>query len=65
MVELINHFRHIASELEAGLARKPEIEEIAKEMKLPIKKAKAVQRIVKEKMLQHIAKEFGGRSSKF
>ena len=46
MVELINHWRYLASELEAGLGRAPELEEMAKEMKVPMRKAKAIQQIV-------------------
>jgi RNA polymerase primary sigma factor len=46
MVELINHWRFTSAELESALGRTPEIEEVAKAMKLPIKKAKAVQKVV-------------------
>ena len=46
MVELINHWRYIAAELKAQLGRSPELEEVAEKMKLPLKKAKAVQDIV-------------------
>ena len=46
MVELINQYRLISAELEAKFARSPEVEEIAKEMKLPLKKTKAIRRIV-------------------
>ena len=46
MVELINHWRYTATNLEASLGRVPEMEEIAKEMNLPARKAKAVHQIV-------------------
>jgi RNA polymerase sigma factor (sigma-70 family) len=46
MVELINHWRYSASSLESDLGRPPELEEIAEAMNLPLRKAKAVQRIV-------------------
>ena len=46
MVELINHWRFTSAELQSALGRTPEIEEVAKAMKLPIKKARAVQKVV-------------------
>ena len=46
MVELINHWRHYAAELESQLGRAPETEEVAEVMKLPLKKAKAIRKIV-------------------
>ena len=46
MVELINQWRHMASELEAQLGRSPELEEMAEELKMPLRKAKAVRDIV-------------------
>ena len=46
MVELINQWRYASSKLESNLGRSPEIEEVAEELKLSLKKAKAVQKIV-------------------
>ena len=46
MVELINHWRYTVSNLESDLGRAPELEEVAKEMSLPLRKAKAVRQIV-------------------
>lgn len=46
MVELINQWRYIASDMESKLGRSAELEEMAEEMKLPLKKAKAVKKIV-------------------
>jgi len=46
MVELINHWRYTASQLEPGLGRAPTVEEMAKTMKLPLRKAKAIEQIV-------------------
>jgi RNA polymerase sigma factor (sigma-70 family) len=46
MVALINHWRHIAAELENSLGRKPEVEEMADIMKLPLRKAMVIIRIV-------------------
>jgi RNA polymerase primary sigma factor len=46
MVELINHWRYIAAELESRLGRMPELEEMAEEMKVPMRKAKAIEKIV-------------------
>jgi RNA polymerase primary sigma factor len=47
MVTLINHWRHTATELENQLGRTPNIEEMADIMKLPLRKAKIIHRIVK------------------
>ena len=47
MVTLINHWRHIATELENRLGRSPNIEEMADIMKVPLRKAKVINRIVK------------------
>jgi RNA polymerase sigma factor (sigma-70 family) len=47
MVTLINHWRHIETELENKLGRASEIEEMADIMKLPLRKAKIINRIVK------------------
>jgi RNA polymerase sigma factor (sigma-70 family) len=46
MVELINQWRYASSKLESNLGRRPELEEVAEELKLPLKKAKAVSKIV-------------------
>ena len=45
MVELINQWRYTAAELRADLGKDPELAEMAKAMKLTMKKAKAVQDI--------------------
>jgi RNA polymerase sigma factor (sigma-70 family) len=47
MVTLINHWRHMATELENRLGRTPNVEEMADIMKLPPRKAKIIHRIVK------------------
>ena len=47
MVTLINHWRHTATELENRLGRSPNIEEMADIMKVPLRKAKVINRIVK------------------
>jgi RNA polymerase sigma factor (sigma-70 family) len=47
MVTLINHWRHIATELENRLGRSPNIEEMADIMKVPLRKARIIHRIVK------------------
>jgi len=46
MVELINHWRYTASVLEPQLGRSPTVEEMATTMKLPLRKAKAIEQIV-------------------
>ncbi len=46
MVALINQWRHTTSELESTLGRKMTVDEMAKIMKLPLRKAKAIYRIV-------------------
>ena len=46
MVALMNQWRHTATELEGTLGRKPTVEEMAEIMHLPLRKAKAVHRIV-------------------
>ena len=45
MVELINQWRHTAAKMEVALGRAPELEEMAEEMKLTKKKARAIQEI--------------------
>lgn len=46
MVALINQWRHTTSELETTLGREATLEEMADIMKLPIRKAKVINRIV-------------------
>ncbi|HPD45799.1 MAG TPA: sigma-70 family RNA polymerase sigma factor [Anaerohalosphaeraceae bacterium] len=46
MVELINQWRYTVSELEPQFGRQPTLEEMAKAMKVPLRKAKAIQQIV-------------------
>jgi len=46
MVALINQWRHTATELESTLGRNVSVEEMAKVMKLPLRKAKVINRIV-------------------
>lgn len=46
MVALINQWRHTISELESTLGRTPSVEEMADIMRLPLRKAKVVHRIV-------------------
>jgi RNA polymerase sigma factor (sigma-70 family) len=47
MVELINQWRYTASKLGGRLGREPNLTEMAEAMKLPMRKAKAVQDIVR------------------
>jgi len=47
MVALINQWRHITAELESSLGRTPDIEEMADIMHLRLRKAKAIDEIVK------------------
>jgi RNA polymerase primary sigma factor len=42
MIGLINQWRHTAAELENKLGRRPDVEEMAEVMRLPIKKAKII-----------------------
>lgn len=46
MVSLINQWRHTAAEMETKLARAPEVEEVAKVMKLSMKKARVINEVV-------------------
>jgi len=46
MVALINQWRHTVSELESTLGRTPKVDEMADIMKLPLRKAKVIHRIV-------------------
>jgi RNA polymerase primary sigma factor len=46
MVALINQWRHTATELESTLGRNVSVEEMANIMKLPLRKAKVINRIV-------------------
>ena len=48
MVELVNQWRYTAAELSAQLGRPAKLEEVAGKMKLPIKKARVVQRIIEQ-----------------
>ncbi|MGA2915525.1 MAG: RNA polymerase sigma factor RpoD/SigA [Sedimentisphaerales bacterium] len=45
MVELLNHYRQVVTDLQAGLAENPTVAQIAKEMKLPVKKVNAIKEI--------------------
>jgi len=47
MVSLINHWRHIAAEMESKLGRAPDVEEMAEVMDMPIRKAKVIGDVVK------------------
>jgi len=47
LVELISHFRYTTTDLESKLDRHPKLEELAEAMKIPLKRAKAVQEIVR------------------
>jgi RNA polymerase primary sigma factor len=42
MIGLINQWRHIAAELENRLGRRPDVEEMAEVMRLPMKKARII-----------------------
>ncbi len=46
MVALINQWRHTTAELEARVGRSLTVEEVAKVMKLPLRKAKVISRVV-------------------
>jgi RNA polymerase primary sigma factor len=46
MVALINQWRHATSELESSLGREATVEEMAEIMKLPVRKARVIHRIV-------------------
>ena len=46
MVTLINQWRHTTAELESRLGRKPNVEDMADIMQLPLRKAKVIDRIV-------------------
>jgi RNA polymerase sigma factor (sigma-70 family) len=46
MVSLINQWRHTAAELENKLGRKPDVEEMADVMRLPVKKARIIHETV-------------------
>jgi len=47
MVALINQWRHTAAELEVSLGRTPDVEEAAEAMRLPLRKARIIDQIVK------------------
>ena len=61
MVTLINQWRHTAAELESKLGRAPEVEEMADIMRLPLRKAKIVHRIVD--VLSSVGDTCGGDGS--
>lgn len=46
MVELINQWRYTAVDLESRLGRNPTVEEMAKAMKVPLRKAQAIANVV-------------------
>ncbi len=46
MINLINQWRHTSAELESKLGRRPDVEEMAEVMALPIKKAKIIDETV-------------------
>lgn len=46
MVELINQWRQVYAELEVRLGRVPDLEEMAKAMNVPVRKAQAIREIV-------------------
>ena len=46
MIGLINQWRHIAAELENKLGRRPDVEEMAEVMNMPVKKAKIIDETV-------------------
>lgn len=46
MIGLINQWRHITAELESKLGRKPDVEEMADVMNMPVKKAKVIDETV-------------------
>jgi RNA polymerase primary sigma factor len=61
MVALINQWRHTASELEGRVGRPLNVEEMAKVMKLPIRKAKVISRVVE--ILNSTSETWGGDDS--
>ncbi len=46
MVTLIHQWRYTASEMEIKLGREPKVTEVAKEMSMPLRKAKLIHRVV-------------------
>ena len=46
MVELVNQYRQVASDLQTKLSREPEPEEIAEEMKQPLRKVRVISQII-------------------
>lgn len=46
MVELVNHYRQVLADLQSKLSDAPFVEQIAEEMKLPVKKVTAIKEIV-------------------
>jgi len=61
MVALINQWRHTASELEGRVGRQLSVEEMAKVMKLPVRKAKVISRVVE--ILNSTTDTWGGDDS--
>jgi len=61
MVALINQWRHTAAELESGLGRKLDVEEMADIMHMPLRKAKIIYRIVE--VLSSVMDTGGGDGS--
>jgi RNA polymerase primary sigma factor len=61
MVGLINQWRHISAELESRLGREADVEEMAEIMRLPLRKAKIIHRIVK--VLSSVGDGSGGDES--
>ncbi len=61
MVALINQWRHTASELEGRVGRPLSVEEMAKVMKLPLRKAKVISRVVE--ILNSTSDTWGGDDS--
>jgi len=45
MVELVNQYRHVANDLQKKMAEAPSVNQIAEEMKLPVKKIIAIKEI--------------------
>lgn len=61
MVALINQWRHTSSELEGRVGRPLSVEEMAKVMKLPLRKAKVISRVVE--ILNSTSDTWGGDDS--
>ncbi len=61
MVALINQWRHTAAELESKLGRKPDVQEMANIIHLPLRKAKIIHQIVE--ILSSAKGAYGGDDS--